>query len=66
MLAKVNMGEHRNIIDLQRAIAFKIMGQRARALMLQGYEVEANRILDAMIERRQAAHMVELDTLRAW
>ncbi len=41
-----------NMIDLQRAIALKMMGQRARELLCEGYPVEADRILDEMIERR--------------
>jgi predicted kinase len=42
-----------NMISLQRAAAYKRMGQRAAELLAEGYAVEADRILDEMIERKR-------------
>jgi hypothetical protein len=41
-----------NMISLQRAAAYKRMGQQAAELLAQGYAVEADRILDQMIDRK--------------
>ena len=42
-----------NMIDLQRAAAYKRMGQEAAELLAAGYAVEADRVLDEMIERKR-------------
>jgi hypothetical protein len=42
-----------NLIWLQRAAALKKMGQEARELYLQGYAVDADRILDEMNARKR-------------
>jgi hypothetical protein len=42
-----------NMISLQRVAAYKRMGQEAAAMLAQGYAVEADRILDEMIERKR-------------
>jgi hypothetical protein len=42
-----------NMIALQRAAAYKRMGQEAAAMLAEGYAVEADRILDLMIERKR-------------
>jgi hypothetical protein len=42
-----------NMIAIQRAAAFKRMGQAAADLLAEGYAAEADRILDQMIERRR-------------
>ena len=40
-----------NLIDLQRDTAIDVMGQRARALLKEGYAVEADRVLDELSKR---------------
>jgi hypothetical protein len=42
-----------NMIALQRAAAYKRMGQEAAELLAQGYALEADRVLDEMIECRR-------------
>lgn len=44
----------RSLIDLQRAAALEAMGREARALLAEGYAVDADRVLDEMAERRRA------------
>lgn len=44
----------RSLIDLQRQAAFEQMGEQARALLADGYPVEADRVLDEMIDRRKS------------
>lgn len=44
----------RNLIDMQRMAAWKQMGERARALLAEGYPVDADRVLDEMAERKRA------------
>ena len=41
------------MIGLQRAAAYKRMGLAAAEMLAQGYAVEADRILDEMIERKR-------------
>ena len=41
------------LIDMQRAAAWEKMGEEARRLLAEGYAVDADRVLDEMIERRQ-------------
>lgn len=43
-----------NMIDLQRAAAYKRMGEHARELLAEGYAVDADRVLDEMAARRQS------------
>lgn len=43
---------HQNIISLQRAIAINQMGKEAKELLNEGYPVEADRVLDEIIERK--------------
>jgi predicted kinase len=43
-----------NLINLQRAAAWKTMGEEARRLLAEGYPVDADRVLDEMAERRRA------------
>jgi hypothetical protein len=43
-----------NMIDLQRACAYKTMGEQARQALKDGYPQDADRILDEMAERRRA------------
>lgn len=56
---------HRNLIDLQRAVAFNSMGKEAQALVQEANEAptewershilrDADRVLDAMSERKAA------------
>lgn len=44
----------RNLIDAQRKAAFESMGEQARALLADGYPVEADVVLDEMAARRDA------------
>lgn len=53
----MNMWDHltpRNLIDAQRDMTVREMGERAAALYEEGYAVEADRVLDEMNERREA------------
>jgi hypothetical protein len=43
----------RNLIHLQRAAALQAMEEECRRLLLEGYPVEADRVLDEMTERRR-------------
>lgn len=43
----------RNLLDWQHENAFKAMGERARALLAEGYAAEADRVLDEMTARRE-------------
>jgi predicted kinase len=43
----------RSLIDRQRTAAFQELGQRARRLLAEGYPVDADRVLDEMVERRR-------------
>lgn len=43
-----------NLISLQRLAALKKMGQEAARLLAEGYTVEADRVLDEMIERKRS------------
>lgn len=52
------MSEHRNLIDLQRAAAFRAMGMRAKELLEEGYGVDADRVLDEMIYRRATGRVL--------
>lgn len=42
----------RNLADWQRESTLKLMGEEAKQLLAEGYEVDANRILDEMHELR--------------
>jgi hypothetical protein len=44
----------RYLIDWQREAAFKTMGEEARQLREEGYDVDADRVLDEMAVRREA------------
>jgi len=48
----VTDGTHYNVMALQRAVAFKTAGLEAQRLLQEGYGVDADRILDAMSERK--------------
>lgn len=43
-----------NLTDLQRMAAWKKLGEDCRRLLSEGYAVEADEVLDEMIERRAA------------
>jgi len=43
-----------NLIDLQRMAAIEQMGQKAKDLLAEGYPVEADKVLDEMIERKRS------------
>jgi len=42
----------RNLIGLQRVVAWKRMGEHARELLSEGYGVDADRVLDEMVRLR--------------
>lgn len=44
----------RNLIHWQRKAALNSMGQQARALLAEGYAVDADVVLDEMTARRNA------------
>jgi hypothetical protein len=44
----------RGLLDVQRAQALYEMGERARVLLAEGYAVDADRVLDEMVERRRS------------
>lgn len=43
----------RNLIDWQRDVAFRSMGEEARRLLAQGYRLDADAVLDEMNARRE-------------
>lgn len=43
-----------NLMDFQRRAALEQMGERARALLAEGYAVDADRVLDEMVERMRS------------
>lgn len=47
------MSEHRNIMHLQRAIRFNVMGKEAAELLREGYGVDSDRVLDDMSEYKR-------------
>jgi very-short-patch-repair endonuclease len=42
-----------NLIDFQRRAAFESLGERVLRLHREGYGVDADRVLDEMLERRR-------------
>jgi very-short-patch-repair endonuclease len=43
----------RHLVSLQREAALKSLGERVLRLHLEGYRVDADRVLDEMLERRR-------------
>lgn len=44
----------RSLVDRQRQAALAEMGERARQLLADGYGVDADRVLDEMLERERS------------
>lgn len=44
---------HHNLLDLQRAMAYKVGLEQVRELQRDGYGVDADRLLDELIERKR-------------
>lgn len=44
----------RSLIDMQRQAALTEMGERARRLLAEGYGVDADRVLDEMVDRERS------------
>lgn len=44
----------RSLIDWQRQEAIRVMGEQARALLAEGYAVDADRVLDEMAARMRS------------
>jgi hypothetical protein len=42
-----------NLLDFQRRTAWESLGERVLRLHLEGYRVDADRLLDEMLERRR-------------
>jgi very-short-patch-repair endonuclease len=42
-----------NLLDFQRRAAFESLGERVLRLHREGYGVDADRVLDEMLERRR-------------
>jgi hypothetical protein len=42
-----------NLMDFQREAALKSLGERVLQLHREGYRVDADRVLDEMLERRR-------------
>lgn len=49
----------RTLIDFQRSAAIEQMIQEAAGLYAEGYDTDADRVLDEMTERRRAWEQVE-------
>jgi len=46
--------QHRNALSLQRAMTIMVIGKRVAALHQEGYDVDADILLDKLSERRKA------------
>lgn len=49
----------RNLITLQRQAALRAMQDECRQLLADGYPVEADRVLDEMVERKREWQVTE-------